>query len=260
VGEVSRQIGLAALTCIELAPPDLVSAAAATGYDCVGLRLIGVAGQTLPAFDQRELERRLADTGLKVLDVEIFRLAEDTDVQEFEPAMAVAARVRATEILVHGADADEARLAGTFAQLCDLAARYGLNANLEPMPWVSVSTVAKAKRIVSAAGKDNAAVLVDAIHFYRADNSLKDLKGAPLRYMQLCDAHPGRPTEMQEIIRQARGDRLFPGEGALDLRSLMKALPADLPLSLEIPVARKIDPFKRARQAFLKTKAFLESA
>lgn len=252
---MKRRIGLAALTCIELAPPDLVSAAAATGYDCVGLRLIGVPGQTLPAFEQRELERRVADSGVAVLDVEIFRLEEKTRIADFEPTLAVAARVKASEILVHGADADEARLAGTFARLCELAGKYGLRANIEPMPWVDVSTVAKAKRIVRGT---NGAVLVDAIHFYRADNSLGDLKGAPLRYMQLCDAHPGRPTEMQEIIRQARGDRLLPGDGALDLRSLVNALPADLPLSLEVPVARRIEPFKRARQAFLKTRAFLE--
>jgi sugar phosphate isomerase/epimerase len=254
LGEVKRKIGLAALTCLELAPPDLVSVAATAGYDCVGLRLIGVPGQTLPPFEQRELERRVADSGLKVLDVEVFRLSEGTNVRDFEPTMAVAARVRATEILVHGADADEARLAESFARLCDLAEKYGLRANIEPMPWVDVSTVAQAKRIVQGT---SGAVLVDAIHFYRADNTFDDLKGAPMRYVQFCDAHPGRPAEVQEIIRQARGDRLFPGEGALDLRGLLRALPADLPLSLEIPVARKMQPLERARQAMAATRRFL---
>ena len=252
---MKRQIGLAALTCIELAPPDLVSAAAGAGYDCVGLRLIGVAGQALPPFAQRDLERRLADTGLKVLDVEIFRLSEGTSVQDFEPTMAIAARLRATELLVHGADPDEHRLMESFSRLCDLAGKYGLHANLEPMPWVDISTVAKAKRILNGT---NGALLVDALHFYRADNTLEELKDAPLRYMQLCDGHPGRPTEVQELIRQARGDRLFPGEGALDLRGLMRALPADLPVSLEVPIARKIEPFERAKQVFLHTKDFLE--
>ncbi len=254
---MKRKVGLAALTCIELAPPDLVSAAAGAGYDYVGLRLIPVAGQTLPVFEQRDLERRLADTGVRVLDVEVFRLSPDANINEFEPAMAVAARLSATELLVHGADPDEGRLVESFSRLWELAARYGLNANLEPMPWVEVSTVAKAKRIINAARKKNAAILVDAIHFYRADNSLDELKGAPLRYMQLCDAHPGRPTEVQELMRQARGDRLFPGEGALDLRGLMRALPADLPLSLEVPIARKIEPFERARLALEATKRFL---
>jgi len=254
VPEVTRRIGLAALTCLELAPPDLVSAAAAAGYDCVGLRLIGVPGQVLPAFEQRELERRVADTGLAVLDVEIFRLEEKTRVSDFEPTLAVAARVKASEILVHGADPDQARLAETFARLCDLAAKYGLRANIEPMPWVDVSTVAQAKRIVRGT---SGAVLIDAIHFYRADNTFDDLKGAPMRYVQFCDAHAGRPADMQEIIRQARGDRLLPGEGALDLRGLLAALPADLPMSLEIPLARKIEPFERAKQVMAATKRFL---
>jgi len=252
---VRTRIGLAALTCMELAPPQLVSVAASAGYDCVGLRLIPVAGQTLPAFEQRELERRLADTGLSVLDVEVFRLDADTDVTAFEATVALAARMGATELLVHGADAVEGRLIESFSRLCELAGRYGLNPNLEPMPWVEVSTVAKAKRILH--GNKNAALLVDPIHFFRADNRFEELKGTRLRYLQFCDAHPGRPAEVQELIRQARGDRLFPGEGALDLKGLLAALPADLPLSLEVPIARKIEPFERARLALAATRSFL---
>lgn len=255
-----RTLGLAALTCLELAPPELVSAAAAAGYDCVGLRLIPSAGQTLPAFEPRELERRLADTGVRVLDVEVFRLSPETKLQDFEPTMALAARVGATEILVHGADAEEARLVESFSRLCELAARYRLNANLEPMPWVDLSTVAKARRVLEKAAMQNSALLVDPIHFFRADNSFADLKGAPLRYLQFCDAHPGRPTEAQELMRQARGDRLFPGEGALDLKGLMGALPANLPMSLEIPMARKIEPFERAKLALEATRRFFAGA
>lgn len=254
---MTRKIGLAALTCLELAPPDLVSAAADAGYDCVGLRLIPVAGQTLPAFDPRELDQRLAATGVAVMDAEVFRLSPQTRVGDFEPVMATAARLHATEILVHGADPEEARLIESFGALCELAARYGLAANLEPMPWVEVSTVAKAKRIVGSAGKQNAAILVDAIHFYRADNRLEDLGGARVRYMQLCDARPERPTDTQELIRQARGDRLFPGEGGLDLRGLLSALPSDLPISVEIPYARPMAPLERAKRALSATRSFL---
>jgi sugar phosphate isomerase/epimerase len=254
---VKRKIGLAALTCLELAPPALVSVAAAAGYDFVGLRLIPVAGQVLPAFEQRELEQRIGDTGMKVLDVEVFRLSPGTRIEDFEPVMAVAARVGASEMLVHGADPDAARLADSLARLCELASRYGLSANLEPMPWVDVSTVAKARRVLSAAARKNAALLVDPIHFFRADNRLDELQGAPVRYLQFCDAHPGRPTDVNELMRQARGDRLFPGEGALDLRGLLAALPPDLPMGLEVPVARKLEPFERARLALEATRRLL---
>jgi sugar phosphate isomerase/epimerase len=256
---VTRAIGLAALTVMELAPHEQVSAAADAGYDCVGLRLIPVANQALPPFDERETARRLADSGVRVLDVEVFRLAAETRVAEFEPVLAAAARLRASELLVHGADPDESRLTETFGQLCELAARYQLSANLEPMPWVEVSNVAKAKRLLDAAGRDNAALLVDAIHFFRADNRFDELKGTRLNYMQLCDAKAERPNDMQEMIRQARGDRLFPGEGGLDLRGLLRVLPADILLSLEVPVAAKIEPFERARRALDATRKFLQA-
>jgi sugar phosphate isomerase/epimerase len=77
--------------------------------------------------------------------------------------------------------------------------------------------------------------------------------------MQLCDARPERPSDVQEIIRQARGDRLFPGEGGLDLKGLLRALPAGIPLSLEIPVAQKLEPLERARRALAATKAILDT-
>jgi sugar phosphate isomerase/epimerase len=240
---------------MELAPHELVSVAAEAGYDCVGLRLIPVAGQTLPTFNLAATQRRLADTGVQVLDVEVFRVDASARVADFEPVLEQASRLGATEILAHGADPDEQRLRDAFFQLGNVAARYGLKVNLEPMPWVQVSTVAKAKRVLE--GNENAALLVDAIHFYRADNTFADLDGARMRYLQFCDAHPGRPTEVSELVRQARGDRLFPGEGALDLAGLLRATPAGLPLSLEVPVAQKLEPLERARRALEATRLLL---
>jgi sugar phosphate isomerase/epimerase len=255
---VKRPIGLAALTVLELPPHDQVSVAAQAGYSHVGLRLNPVAGQPFHhALDVDEVEKRLADTGVRVLDVEVFRLAPETKIDEFESIMATAARLRASEVLVHGAGPDAARLADTFGRLCDLAAPYRLTANLEPMPWVDVSTVAKARRIVDAAARTNCAVLVDAIHFFRAPNTFADLKGASFRYMQLCDARPERPSDMREIIRQARSDRLFPGEGGLDLKGLLRALPSEIPISLEVPVSNKMQPLERARRALAATNAIL---
>jgi len=258
---MKRAIGLAALTVLELPHHEQVSAAAQAGYSHVGLRLIPVAGQpVIHALDVSEVERRLADTGVRVLDVEVFRLAPPTNIKEFEAVMAAAQRLGATELLVHGADSNEARLIETFGRLCDLAAGYGLSANLEPMPWVDVSNLAKAMRILDGAARENGGLLVDAIHFFRAGDSLQALAKVPrklLRYTQLCDARPERPADMQEIIRQARSDRLFPGEGGLDLHGLLAVLPAGLPLSLEVPVSKKMEPLERARRALEATRAIL---
>jgi sugar phosphate isomerase/epimerase len=245
---VKRPLGLAALTVLELPHPELVGCAADAGYSHVGLRLVPVPGQPyLHPLDVPAIEKRLADTGVKVLDVEAFRLEAETMVAEWEPVLAVCARLGASEILVHGLDEQESRLVDSFGRLCDLAARYRLGVNLEPMPWVAVSTIAKAKRILDAAARPNAAFLPDPIHVFRADNRLDELRGVPIRYLQFCDARAGRPADMQEMIRQARFDRLPPGEGALDLRGLLREIPERVPVSLEVPMTRALPPLEKAK-------------
>jgi len=251
---VKRGIGLAALTVLELPHHELVSVAAQAGYSHVGLRLRPVAGQPyLHAIDEAAIAARLADTGVRVLDVEVFRLEGDTRIADFERDIAISARLGASQLLVHGADAEHARLVESFGRLCDLAGRYRLAANLEPMPWVDISTVAKAKRVVDDAGRKNGAVLVDAIHFFRADNRLDELRDLRQNYLQFCDATAERPSETAELIRQARGDRLPPGEGGLDLQGLLASVSGDLPLSLEVPMARSLPPLEKAKLVYRAT-------
>jgi sugar phosphate isomerase/epimerase len=262
---MARPISLAALTVLELTPPEMVDCAAAAGFSHVGIRLLP-ATPTEPQYDivgdtplLREVERRLADSGVKVLDVEIFRLTPGVRIDAFEPAMATAARLGARHMLVAGNDPEPARLAESFARLAEAAARFGLDVCLEPMPWTDVPTVAAARRVVDAAG-GSGGILIDAIHFFRADNRLQDIAFMPrrqLHYMQLCDARAEMPADRDELIRQARGDRLFPGEGGLDLRGLLHALPADIPVSLEIPVAAKMPPLDRARRALEAARRFI---
>jgi sugar phosphate isomerase/epimerase len=118
-------------------------------------------------------------------------------------------------------------------------------------------------RILELAARPNSGLLVDAIHFFRGGDRPQALSSVPprrLRYAQLCDARPGRPAQMEEIIRQARSDRLFPGEGGLDLRGMLRALPARIPLSLEVPVSQNLPPVERARRALDATKALLALA
>jgi sugar phosphate isomerase/epimerase len=259
---VKRRIGLAALTVLELPPAEQIAVAADAGYDFVGLRLIpATAQETVHPWRESafvgEIGRRLADRGITALDVEVFRLDPAVDIDAFEPYVAAAAKLGAKQMLVAGADADERRLADNFGRLCDLAGGYGLSANIEPMPWLHVDTVAQAKRVVDASAKSNAGLLVDAIHFYRVKNSLGELSRAKLHYMQLCDAPAAIPADMNEILRQARFDRLMPGEGGLDLRGLLRALPADLPIGLEIPYARPMPALERASRALAATRKLL---
>jgi len=257
---LSRILSLAALTVLELSPPDMVSCAAAAGYTHVGLRLLPATPQevTWPMVGDtplvREVRARLDDTGICVLDIEILRLKPDTRVEDYEAVLETGAQLGARNVLVAGNDPDEARLAARFAELCDLAAPLGLVPGIEPMPWTDVRDFAQASRILTSAAKSNAGIIVDPIHFDRAGSVPVEIAQAPpawLHYAQLCDAPRERPVDTEGLLFQARAERLMPGDGGLDLVGIVGALPPDAPLSLEIPMAelsKTVGAVERARR------------
>jgi sugar phosphate isomerase/epimerase len=266
-----RIFSLAALTVLELSPPDMVEVAARTGYSHVGLRLVPATPeeQHFPLVADTGLRRqtleRLRDTGVRVMDIEILRLKAETRVADFEPVLAAGAEFGATEVLVAGNDGNEARLTDNFAAFCDLAALYGIHPSLEFMPWTDARDLNQAVRIVENAGRANGGVLVDAFHFNRSASRLEDLAEvapARLRYAQLCDVAGPRPDDMEEVLRQARNERRFPGDGDSDLLGLLRALPANIPLSLEIPtrqlMEQGVSARERAQMALDKARRLLE--
>ncbi|SAL21617.1 xylose isomerase domain-containing protein [Caballeronia peredens] len=267
-----RKLSLSALTVLELTPPQMVECAARAGYDFVGLRL-------LPATDtevrheivgatplKRETLAALRDTGIGVLDAEILRLKPDTDVGACEPMLATAAELGARYVLVAGNDPDESRTAERLAQLCDLAKPYGLAPSLEPMPWTDAKDIVQGARIVKAAGRANTGLIVDPIHFDRANSSTQTLRALPREwfgYVQFCDAPAERPADLHTLLYQARAERMIPGEGGLDLAGILRALPDDLPVSVEVPMnewAKTADALTRAKRLREATLAVLEEA
>jgi len=77
----------------------------------------------------------------------------------------------------------------------------------------------------------------------------------------LCDVAGPRPADMAEILRQARNERRFPGDGDCDLPGLLRCLPANIPLSLEIPTVQLLEQgvsgLDRAQMALDKTRELL---
>ncbi len=272
---MTRPISLAALTVIELTPPEIVQCAALAGYGHVGLRLLPVTPREA-SYDilgdtplRRELQSVLAATGVEVLDVEFIRLDAIVPVEKFLPLLETAAVLGAHNVLVAGYDPEEPRFTDRFAQLCDLAAPHAVNVNLEFFPWASVRSLPQAQRIVAASGRANAGILIDSLHFSRSGATFDQLAAVPaqwLHYMQLCDAPAARPTTTDALIHQARTERLVPGEGGLDLQGLLQHLPRDLPVGIEAPTRARaltmapVERARRAREATLDLLARLDAA
>jgi sugar phosphate isomerase/epimerase len=252
-----RLVSLAHLTLIDLAPPDLVSAAAAAGFGAVGVRLTPVSnGPAYPIYPGssmlRETVRRLAGSGVQVLDVEVIRLRPDTDVNAFEPFWEMAQELGARHAIVTVEDPDLGRAASTFAALCERAARYSIVCVVEFMVFSQVSTLPEAVQLVSRAEQPNAAVLIDALHLARSGGTARDVASTPvhlLPYVQLCDAATPAPApDVASARDEARLSRLLTGSGVLPLAELVQALPPDTAVSLEIPDGwANPDPVARAR-------------
>ena len=264
---MTRTLSLAALTVLELSPVEMVRCAAAAGYSHVGLRLLPATPDE-PVWDMvgdtalvREVAAALGDTGVRVLDVEILRLKPESDVRDYASMLETGARLGAQHVLVAGNDPDETRLAANLAALCALAAPLGLNIYLEPMPWTDVRDFTRAARLVEQTGQPNAGVLIDPIHFDRAGNRAEQIAAVPaarLAYLQFCDAPAERPADLAGLLHQARAERMPPGEGGLDLRGILAAVPADAPLSLEIPMrSRGLPARERALLALQATQRFI---
>lgn len=267
-----RLLSLAHLTVLDAAPPDVVGAAAAAGFDAVSLRVRAAGSERVyPMLGDtpmlRETLARVRDTGVQVLDIEVLRLRPDDDPDDALRVLDAAARLGARFALVIGHDPDEARLTARFAEVCEAGAERGVRPALEFMLFTAVRTLADAVRVVERAGHPAGAVLVDALHLQRTGGSPGDLRGiAPSRlpYAQLCDgpAEPVWPDEESARV-EARTARALPGDGAFPLRALVEALPPGVPLAVESPFAgagAALPVETRARLAHAALVRVLESA
>jgi sugar phosphate isomerase/epimerase len=262
------RLSLAHLSVLDAHPLALVDAAVAGGFDAIGLRIVPPtpADAIVPVVGDepliRELLARLRDTAVTLLDVESIWIGPDVDVGALRPALAVAERLGAGDVLTMGNDPDEARLTASFARLCEEAARFGLRVGLEFAAYTHASSIGQAARIVGTAGQPNGRVLIDTLHLARSGGTAADVARLPagwLAYCQLADARGPRPATLEALRREARGDRHYPGTGDLPLAGILDALPAGLPIGVEAPVARDagLPAAERARRCGEATRRLL---
>ncbi|MGQ0675126.1 MAG: sugar phosphate isomerase/epimerase family protein [Rhodospirillales bacterium] len=259
---------LAPTTLPAVAPVEFLEAAAAARFDGIGLRLNASPG--LPfhpvagnAALVREVKRRLADLGLKVHDILSFYLQPGTDVDKHKTPLALGAELGAKYALTIGDDPDWGRLCDNFGRLCDIAASLGIAASVEFVPRRTLANLPQTLRLFREAARPNVALCIDPLHVVRSGATADDLKKLDKRlvpYVQLCDGllQPGEP-DPDGIGRAAPELRRMPGEGMLPLRDILGAVPAGIPISVEVPFEEKagLSPREWTKLAAEKTRGFL---
>lgn len=264
-----NKIIIAPTTLQDTAPLEYIEATTAAGYDGIGLRVHRSPG--LPFFPIvgdaaliREMKQRIADASLAVFDLYSFYLEPDTDVARFAPALELGAEFGAKYATVMGADTDWSRQRDNFARVCDLAAQFGLICSVEFAVIRPLATLPQTVRLITEAQRE-AVICIDPLHLARSGGSPADVKALDPKlfpYAQISDGllGPGEPNPAM-FGKLELGTRAMPGEGKLPLRELLAALPAGIPLSVELPISlapKGTSARDWARITLERTRRFLE--
>jgi sugar phosphate isomerase/epimerase len=231
-----------------------VDAAHRAGFGAISIWYQDYAGARADGMSDRAIRQLLADHGLVVNETEVLARWVPTDgvatvdasgVREqlsmkerdlLSMTAAVGARsVTAVELLGASVDLDAASEA--FAGLCDRAAEFGVDVNLEFMPFSGIPDLAAALRVVTGAGRPNGGLVIDAWHVFRSNTPLATLDAVPperVHVVQLSDAPAAAPADIRTETGTAR---LLPGKGDIDLVGIVRRLDAlgvDVPFGVEV--------------------------
>lgn len=256
-------IGLASGVCAGASAQDTVRAAIAAGFDSVGL---WVEPAHWTDATTREVRQIAKDGGISIVDCEVaWQLPGPLDPEHLK-LVDIARELGAANVLITGRDPDPAALAEKMQQLCEHSGSSGPRIALEFMRFTDVRNIAQAIDVVSRVEHPAKAILIDTLHVFRTGNSAADFSEIPrewITYAQICDAPATGPdlADNDALLAEARDGRLQCGEGDLPLADMIRALPDDLPLSVELrsrPLRKGWpDIVERAKITAEKTRRFL---
>ncbi len=260
-----RRLSLASGVLPDVTPTGTVAAAAAAGWDAVGL---WVDMKLWTPRTTREVRDRLKDSALSALDAEVVWLRSGPDDPDHFRLIDIAIEVGAENVLVVSSVTEPGETAEKLGRLSDHADK-NLRVALEFGAFTSVRSLPDALDVLERCGRAEAGLLVDPLHFARTGGRPVDLAGVDpgrFAYAQFCDAAAVGPSpdDIAAIIEEALDLRLMPGEGALPLSEVLAAMPPATPLSVELrsKALRETfpDPEARSRALLAATRAWMEGA
>lgn len=204
-----------------------------------------------------EVLAALRGAGLGVGIVEPFMLAENTDWEEIERTVELAAELGG-RINALGFDNEPARLRDQMHRLAQLARQADVQMTIEAFPLSEVRTQSAALDHAIACGP-HVGLCVDTLHVIRGGGSWNDVAALPaerILHVQLNDG-PREPPE--DRYREATMARLPPGAGEFDLAAFVPLIPQAAMIAVEAPFVTHdgMTPLERGRVVVEATRRLL---
>jgi sugar phosphate isomerase/epimerase len=256
---VTDRLGLEFISTLGMNPVDAVRLTADLGLRRTGMAPAPIASNPhgFAPWDLRSdpslvraTKAAAREHGVAISLGEGFIIMPGSDMADAEALVDVMAELGAPALNACSLEQDRNRAIEQFALFAEMARKRGLVATLEFMPLMWPMTLAEALAFVHDSGAANARLLLDAMHVYRSGATTAEvaaLDPSLIGYVQLCDAP--MPAQADDYGMEARDNRLCPGEGDLPLGEFLGALPATVPLGLEVPMVRKAEAGIALREA-----------
>lgn len=232
---MSHILSLAAGTLPEFQPAEIAAAAGRSGFTHAGFT---IEPEQWNASALKETKAALATHGLQVLDVEVIWIPEGGQLDDSHKTIIEAGlELGASNALVVSSEPDPGRTAEAFRQICEWCAPGNIRVALEFLMITAVQNMGDALDIISRTDHPAAALLIDTIHFQRAGHNPDDLREIDphlLPYSQICDGNRKCQPDFEHYLEDAVDLRSVPGEGQLPVYDVLRALPEEIPLSIEI--------------------------
>jgi len=269
-----RLISLAAGVVQEFPPEQVVYAAAAAGFNAVG---IWCDLETWTNERTENVKQALLETGITALDIEVVWFKPGEPIDAHDRFVELAKALGAKNILCVSSETDIKQTKKRFQHLCQLAEGSGIRIVLEFLAITEINSLGKALEVVNDVAHPLGGILIDTLHLQRTGSSVEDVARLAqknpkylnptdtlLPYLQLCDASETLENQSFEgVLEDALYLRKLLGRGQLPLKGVLQAVDAQTPISLEIRSRYLLEQYPnlqdRANAVFNSTQQFFTS-
>ncbi len=264
------KVTLAHLTLMQ-PPRVMIESAAGAGFDAAGVRIcprrpgddyfVNLLGDRQEARNLRSLA---ADRGIGVSNVSAYQVYPDVTLDHLLPGVEITAELGCDCIVVNCFDGNQTRFDHLLAAYAEHAAQHGIRLALEFMPYSEIKSLNAALATISRVDARNVRLLLDALHLDRSGGTAENVSQlceAHIAFAQVCDAQK-LPADSSDkgLMWEARKARLPLGQGALNIKKFVSALPRDVEIEYEVaglPGETPMDVAKLAKRNFEETVGLL---
>jgi sugar phosphate isomerase/epimerase len=213
---------------------------------------------------RRDMVAAMRDRDISISLCEGFGVAADADVSRYASDLDVLVELGVDRINIASMERDLQRTLDQFARLAEMAVARGIESTIEigPGPIAKLPAALEAIRHV---GKSYFRLLIDTMHFVRSGSGAADIAALDpkvIGYVQICDV----PLKSRHFsyMDEALHERMVPGTGELSLVDMVRALPDDVIIGVEVPqrslAEAGVGPRDRVARCFAATRELISRA